>query len=182
MPGFLSLYDGVDRIQIDDLSEWWVDIKRALSVADSEDAERALLDIQIGEGTTKATVDPTAKQFEQVLASIVKWNLTDRAGNVLPVAFDRAREKAARDARDPNWMSPLRKSLLQIPQQVYDQLSLQVGKRNGPKSRAEEARFPNGSNGSPALGEDAPPDDRQVLERGAVPSAPGGPGGPAPTA
>jgi hypothetical protein len=198
MPGFLGEYDGTDRIKIDDEEMWWVDVKKCLSVAESEEAERALSTIGVktdktGKNVPDIKIDLNRKQFEQVVASIVDWNLSDRNAVKLPTSFDRDLERIQRDQLTNSdgsprmgadgfamWMSPRRKSLLQIPQRAYDQIQKRVDVLNGPKTPEQEYSFQAGNGSSPQRGQDNSSDDHQVLDRGAVPVPTGDPGGPPP--
>ena len=126
--GFTSKYEGTDRIELGD--GYWVEVKKCLTWAESNDAEKAGLNFNMsaeanGTGNqqprtrTNVIIDPEAKAFEQVLASVVDWSLTDRDGTKLALDFDRELEKTAHKANRPNWMSPRRQSLLKLPQHLH---------------------------------------------------------------
>lgn len=188
MPGFLSKYEGTDRILIDE--EYWVDVLKCLTEVQSRDAEKAGMAFAMVQDPdprkpdklkTEATIDPEAKGFEQVLASLVAWNLTDGDGNPLPLDYDRDYEQAARaqyGGRGNAWKSKRRLSLERLPKPVFDLLVREVGRANLAPTREETKSFSVGNGSSVLSGQDEAPDLVEVRGREVVLAAPGDPGGP----
>lgn len=173
--GFLSPYQGVIRVEMG--GGYWVDVKRFLSVADSEAAERVIAQtvrsVTGPDGTVRPTFDSVGRTFEQVLASIVDWNLTDENDQPLPLDHDPEVEKAT------GRPSPRRRSLTRpdFPQVALDKIAAVVSEHNNVDPEAQSS-FRGGSPGVSPLGEVEPPDDREVGDRAAVVDAVGGADGP----
>src|SRR5262249_25337760 len=96
MGGFLSLYDETDRVDLG--GGYYADIKRYLSSAEVDRANRALVAPQLksegastGDGSAAegrsvtSTIDQGTYNIEVLVAAIDGWNLTDRDGNSLPL-------------------------------------------------------------------------------------------------
>lgn len=150
--GYLdSRYDGVKKVELG--GGWWVEIKKCLSVAESEKAEAALVAVEMedqGEGKpSKAKVKPdmVVNTREMVVASIVDWNLTDERDELLGLHPE----------------AVLRQSVAKMPQDDYDKIAAAVREANAERSREDEARFPSDGSGSAEDGGDGEPDDREVL-------------------
>ena len=78
------------RTELADLSEgaaWWVSIKEYLTNTDYSDAQRALVLPKMRGGEVTGTLESQAYQQVVVLKAIVGWNLTDAAGQELPVTL-----------------------------------------------------------------------------------------------
>lgn len=181
--GFATKYEGTERIDLGD--GYWVEVKKCLSWAESNEAEHAGLnfDMQPNMDDPKKTrtnivIDPEAKSFEQVLASIVAWNLADdgpatpenpegvRDAIPWPIERDRELEMAAKKlagGRGEKWKSPLRKSLERMPRPAFDLIFAYVGKANEAPDRKEAAQFPSGNGSGHPNGALEPSDDQQVL-------------------
>ena len=86
--GFLDLYDGVRRIDIDapDGSTFWVDVKEHLSKADTAEAQAALMEAEAVDGENyRADVNTAAYQEVLVTRAIKAWNLTGHDNAVMEV-------------------------------------------------------------------------------------------------
>jgi hypothetical protein len=152
--GFLGEYEGTERIDIEAPSgdKYYVDVKRCLSVAESEGAERSLVNVEMedqDDGKTKARVRPdmVANIFELVAASVVDWDLTDASDKLLGL----------------HPAEVLRDSLHRLPRPVFDKIAARVRELNTDRTKEEEARFPAGTERGPEGGEVDQPDDHQVL-------------------
>lgn len=175
MPGFLSRYQGTSRIIIsppvdDDPVEYWTEIKKVLSHGEDEVAEKAGMVWKMvpdpknpERQKTDVTINPQARLFEQVMASMVGWNLTDVDGTTLPLDYDPTLEETRRTAGMANWQSPRRKSLIAIPQPVYDLIAGEVGKANNQPTREEARQFRPGGGLGNQNGQDPAPDGTEVL-------------------
>lgn len=183
--GFASKYEGVDRVDVGD--GYWVDIKKALTWAESEAAEKAGFGFAVAPNLddpkktrTNVSIDPEAKMFEMVLASVVDWNLDNDDGSKWPLDYDRALEAAgkAKAAGQGNaWKSPRRRSLERLPKPVADLLQAEVGKRNQAMDEAKAQSFrPGGGLGDPGQ-QDGQPDDPEVLYGAEVVATAGDNGG-----
>jgi hypothetical protein len=99
LPGFLSGYSGFTRLTFGDEGEWWVEVRDHLRRGEFKSAQQALVrPIMRYEGvgdkataSTSGAIDTQSYQNELVISSIIAWNLTDEAGNELPLAPDAAR-------------------------------------------------------------------------------------------
>lgn len=162
MPGFLSAYDGVERIDLG--RGYWVDVKQCLSHAELQQAQAkmgaARQTVEAG-GRQFATVDMNAFETELIVLSIVDWNLDDENGVKWPLQPDRA----------------LRASVARLPGPVATQIYQRCNELNGSGSKREAAQFPGedlggdqgGDTGAAAVGE--LPDPAGVLgEAGADPA------------
>jgi len=86
--GFLSKYTQITHVVFD--KEFWADVRRYPSRGDARAAQDVLLrpTMSIGgdsSGTTTAPVDTGGFQNELVARALVKWNLTDDAGALIPL-------------------------------------------------------------------------------------------------
>lgn len=172
--GYTSKHSEVDQIDLGD--GWWVKVKRCLTVAESEVAERALVTMTItqrgnaqqaaknGRGpsavpakggvavddrpTMNATPDVYSNIHEQVIASIVEWNLTDDDDQPLPLVPEATK----------------RLSIGLLSQADFDTIAAHVRKQNRGADREEEAQFPAYGAGVVAGGEDDASHAGEVLE------------------
>jgi hypothetical protein len=167
MSGFLSAYDGVERIELG--RGYWVDVKQCLSHAELQLAQGKMgagrQTVEAG-GRQYATLDMNAFETELIVLSLVDWNLTDQQGVLLPLTPDRAR----------------RDSVARLPGSVTSVIFKRCNELNGPQSTREAATFPDeavggdpdGDLGSPGAG--VVPDPAGLLgEAGADPGRPGVP-------
>ncbi len=96
MPGFLSEYDDTTTLTFGKDGQWWVKVRKFIERRGFKRAQAALLSPVMairgkGDQETKGKVDSAAYQDELVFAAVLDWNLTDRDGNVLPLAPDDAK-------------------------------------------------------------------------------------------
>jgi hypothetical protein len=152
--GFLSQYDGVERIDLGEHegTEYYVEVKKCLSHGESEAAERALVAVEMEEqkdGKSKAVMTPdmVTNTEEMVVASIVDWNLTDSADKLLGLHPEEI----------------LRASVKKLPQAVFDKIAKRVRELNADRTEEEDAQFPAGGERGAEGGEVEPSDDHQVL-------------------
>ncbi len=167
--GFLSAWDQTERIDVSDLAgdlpeTWWIDVKKCLTHSEADAVMRELMNstIKIGDPTQKGsapvktsiTTDAVADQQSSiVLRSIVGWNLTDDADEILPFEVDESLD-------DP--YAPLKRSLALLPSPVYDRVAKVVVAANTETS-AESGSFRADSSRSDEAGNDYAPDDSEVL-------------------
>ncbi len=145
MSGFLSAYDGVERIELG--RGYWVDVKKCLSHAELQMAQGKMgagrQTVEAG-GRQYATLDMNAFENELIVLSLVDWNLDDDNGVKWPLAPDRAR----------------RDSVARLPGSVASVIFQRCNELNGPRSKREAATFPDeavggdpdGDLGSPGAG------------------------------
>lgn len=132
MPGFLSAYEGTERIDLG--RGYWVEVKKCLSSAEYAPVEMALGSRQRptanGSGTvTFGEINQREAQIRMLLASIEDWNLSD-------------------DGTDgPKWpLSPeklKRESIERLPAGVRMLIYKKCDDLNGPPDPDEQARFPD---------------------------------------
>lgn len=104
MPGFLSQYEAVVTVNLDEGAAadapnptWWATIRRYLGRGDFKAAQAALImpEMRVAtgndEGETRGKVDTGAYQNELVIRALVDWNLTDGEGVALPLSPPEAR-------------------------------------------------------------------------------------------
>lgn len=161
--GYTSRQADTERIPLDD--EWWVDVKKCLSVAESEAAERALMTMTVeqpdpqlpGSAVTAGGVATVAMRAnpdiftnlqEMVVASVVAWNLTDDDDQVLPLEPDAVK----------------RQSISRLHQADYDKIAARVRVLNGGMSAAERRQFPDGGGGGVTVGSNAASDPGGILD------------------
>lgn len=158
---------------------YWVRVKKFLSVEESEAAEEALVSsvrrVTGPDGQVLAQGDLMARLFEQTLASIVEWNLTDGDDRPLPYDHDPTLERSS------GRPSPRRRSLRALPQTAFDKISAVVGGNNNSDPEAD-ARFRQAGAGVHQGGEDDPSGDREVHPGAAVVDDAGGDVGSDPAA
>jgi hypothetical protein len=143
MPGFLSAYEGTERIELG--RGYWVDVKRCLSSAEYAPVEMALGSRQRptadGKGqVTFGEINQRESQIRMLLASITDWNLDDD-GVKWPLSPERAK----------------RESIERLPAGVRMQVYKKCDDLNGPPDEAEQVRFldeaglgdPDGDGGAP---------------------------------
>lgn len=174
MTDFWTMYDGTDRIQLG--QGIWVDVKKSLTTEESKASEKALISTTFNEkkpDKPDIAIDATASLFEQVLVSIVDWNLPPRDGKAFDLDHDPDNEKLT------GRPSPRRLSLQRLPASVYDEIAKVVGRNNAGMPRAQEATFPDGGELGAEVELDDQSDNGQVLEGTGVLAAVGDSPGPA---
>jgi hypothetical protein len=123
MMGYLSAHSKTTKVVLENPDgDYWVELKNCLNSGDKEEAESALTsgDFTPGE-EVKMRMDIARYRQHMVLASIVKWNLDDEAGNVWPIDLDHVRL---------------------IPGPDFDHLWESVDQLNAPAPAEERRRFP----------------------------------------
>lgn len=121
--GFLSAYEGVDRLAIPHPEkDYWVDVKRHVTHGATEKSAAALQGVVLVEGKAKPTPDVFKSQSELVLASVENWNLDDDNGQVWPINMQ---------------------SIRRLPEAVFDQIHDAVKESNKPQTAAERRKFPD---------------------------------------
>lgn len=141
MPGFLSAYDGVERIDLG--RDYWVDVKRCLSHFELQQAQAKMgAGRQTVETTGRqyATIDMNAFENEMIVLSVVDWNLDDENGGKWPLAPERA----------------LRQSVARLPAAVASQIFTRCNELNGPAPAREAAQFPGEDLGGDPVGDGGP--------------------------
>jgi hypothetical protein len=130
VPGFLSEYNKVTRLQIDPEGKWWVDVKENITRRESAVAQTALVRPVVryagADSETKGDVDTVAYQMELVVAAVVDWNLTDEGDVVLPLTPPDAK----------------RESINRLPDKVFNIIAGHVQGVDREASSVENARFP----------------------------------------
>lgn len=138
MPGFLSAYDGVERIELG--RGYWVDVKRCLSHFELQQAQAkmgAARQTVESTGHRHATVDMNAFENEMIVLSLVDWNLDDESGEKWPLAPEQAR----------------RRSVARLPAVVAAEIFQRVNEFNGPQDKREAAQFPGEAGGGDQVGD-----------------------------
>ena len=175
--GFMARYEGTTRIDLGD--GYWVDVKKVLTYAESEAAEKAGLSFHTNDPTqspdgavhTKVAIEPQARLFEQVLSSIVGWNLDEPDGTIWSTAYNRELEKGQIEKFGKvgeRWKMPLRKNLERLPKPEYDLIAAIVGKANSEPTKEEVATFHAGSELGATGEQVGAPDDSEVLPGGGL--------------
>lgn len=131
MPGFLSAYEGTQRIDLG--RGYWIDVKKCLSSAEYAPVEFALGSRQHvsanGNGKVQfSDIDQREAQIRMLIASIDDWNLDDD-GVKWPLADAKAK----------------RASIERLPVAIRMQVYKVCDALNGPPEEDEQARFPDGA-------------------------------------
>jgi hypothetical protein len=143
MPGFLSAYEGTERIELG--RGYWVDVKKCLSSAEYTPVEMALGSKQrpVANGKGQVTfgeINQHEAQIRMLLASIDDWNINDGdEGTKWPLAPEAAK----------------RASIERLPAGVRMQVYQKCDGLNGPPDEAEQVRFPEQAVGGDPDGVDA---------------------------
>ena len=127
MPGFLSAYDGVERIDLG--RDYWVDVKKCLSHAELQRTQAKMgagRQTVVATGRQYATSDMNAFENEMIVLSVVDWNLDDADGQKWPLQPEAAR----------------RASVARLPASVAAAIFQRCNELNGPRSNREAASFP----------------------------------------
>jgi hypothetical protein len=162
MPGFLSAYEGTERIDLG--RDYWADVKKCLSTKESAAMEGAMggkQQLDVGTKRQFATLDVRAGRVEMVVASLVAWNLDDDDGTLWPLDPDKPPYKPGCERRQ---------SVDRLPSPVFDKIWKRCDELNGQDSGEDQARFPepaelgdpdgdDGAAGPPGL-----PDGERVLD------------------
>lgn len=128
---FLGLFNGLERVWVV-ADEYWVDVKRSLSAADYETAQRTLIGaLKVVDGDMQAEPDSVGYQLELVFLGVQDWNLTDEVGNALPLSPAETK----------------RQSIKRLPQSVFLQLYQRIHAASSPRSADEQVRFRAGDAG-----------------------------------
>lgn len=136
--GFLSLYEGTERIPLH--GDYFVTVKKFLSSEDYDEAKKALTHFNVDDPTTdktdeKAAIrpDPNVPEYQRelVVAAIVDWNLTDQNDQLLPLEPVAARRAAVK----------------RLPEVVVTKLYKAVQKNDADPEPQAAATFPAGSDG-----------------------------------
>lgn len=131
MAGFLSLFEGVERVTV--APGFWIDVKKSLSADDYAAAQRALLGtMKMDSGGMHSEPDSVGYQQELVFLAIADWNLTDASETQLPLVPE----------------SLKRESIKRLPQSVFLDIYQRVTAASTPRSPEDEMSFRNGSEGS----------------------------------
>ncbi len=191
MPGFAALFEGNDHITLPVPGadhEYWVEVKKVLTWAEADAAEKAGMafgvvpNMQDPQKTrTTVTVNPEAKLFEQVLASLVSWNLDDPDGKIWSLEYDKDLEDAHKlrlGGQGNAWKSARRKNLERMPKPYFDLVAAHVGSANQAPTEEEQKRFRPGNGSGPAGGEDERAGADEVLQGAELVAALGDTGGP----
>lgn len=139
--GFLSAYEGTQRVVIDPERNYWVELREVLSQGARQKAEQELMGRQQLNGNdVLMKMDVVGYRQAMLLASIKDWNLDDDNGRVWPIN---------------------QQSVQRLPGPVFDQLWSIVDKSNAPRSVAEQRQFhgagsDGGADGTWSAGESEP--------------------------
>jgi hypothetical protein len=133
--GFLSAYDGTNRVVVDQEREYWVDLAKHVSQGAKEDAERTLSKVVMIKGEAIPTPDVARYRQLMLLASIKAWNLDDDSGSVWPIDI---------------------KHVQMLPSGIFDELWKAVETENKEKTPQEERQFPAEDLGSGPDGDGGP--------------------------
>lgn len=152
MGGFLSLYNQTDRVDMG--GGYYVDIKRFLSDAEHDRAQRALVSPRIettvsGDGdsapkSVATVVDQQAYNHEVMVMAIVGWNLTDEQGEPLPLPPYMDPPKSGNDVANTVRRASIRRLPAFATQRILKQIS------DNEKLGADDAGFPGDGEGTPA--------------------------------
>jgi hypothetical protein len=173
MPDFWSHYDGTERIELG--GGIWIDVKKSLTADEARAGENALVSTTFNEkkpDKPDIAIDPNAMLLEQVVASIVDWNIPPRDGKPFELDHDPVNERLT------NRPSPRRQAILRLPSAIYDELAKVVGRLNAGLNSAQEASFQGDGDGGAAVEHDEAPDDGEVLAGTGVLGASGDSPGP----
>lgn len=157
MPGFLSQYEGTERVPLG--GGYWVDVARCLT---HEQMQKAQAKMGAGRqsvemsGKQFMSIDMNAFQTELLVQSIRDWNLDDEQGEIWPLKPEPA----------------LRASVARLPATVARQVFEVCDRLNGSPDSTEAARFPDRAGGGD-------PDGEGGTSRAGVVPDPGGLLGPA---
>jgi hypothetical protein len=119
--GFLSAYEGTNKVVIDEERDYWVELAKHVSQGAKEDAERVLSKVVMVKGEALPTPDVARYRQLMLLASIKMWNLDDENGTVWPVDL---------------------KHVQQLPAHLFDELWKAVEAENKARTPQEERQFP----------------------------------------
>ncbi len=108
MPGFLSNYNTVTRLEIDPEGKWWVDVRESMTRKDAALAQSALVKPIVkyegGDSQTQGNIDTVGYQTELVVAAVVNWNLTDEDDVLLPLDPPEAKRESINRLPDKVFM------------------------------------------------------------------------------
>jgi hypothetical protein len=147
MGGFLSLYDETDRIDLG--GGYYVDIKRYLTDAEHDRAQRLLVDPRMESRVTgkdaddsevravTTTINQGDYNHELLVAAIIGWNLTDRDGNPLPLPPYMPPGKSGNDKAN----TVRRESIRQLPAFATKKILKQI-LDNEKRSGDDQGSFP----------------------------------------
>ena len=135
MPGFLSAYEGTERVDLG--GGYWADVKKCLSKKENGAVETAMGSrqrVDVSAGRQFANIDTGAARVEMVIASLVAWNLDDADGTIWPLGPDKAPFPPG---------CPRRQSVDRLPAPVFDQIWKRCDELNGQEAPAGRKRFPD---------------------------------------
>jgi hypothetical protein len=119
--GFLSVYEGTNRVVIDEERNYWVELSKHVSQGAKEDAERALSKVVMTGGVAVPTPDIARYRQLMIVASVRSWNLDDDNGAVWPIDL---------------------KHVQMIPSEIFDDLWKAVEGENKERTPQEQRQFP----------------------------------------
>jgi hypothetical protein len=155
MSGFLSLYEGTERIELG--NGYWVDVRKSLSSAEWTRLQNILginrqhVDVNARRATTNT--DLGAYQAELAVLSVADWNLDEADGTTWKLEPDKVK----------------RANIARLPSSVFIRIVQRCDELNGAPDSKEQARFPGpGGGGDPeqdggAAGTGELPDTEGVL-------------------
>jgi hypothetical protein len=158
MSGFLSEYEGTERIELG--RGYWADVKKCLSRGEMAHMEAAMggrQQVDVTKGRQYAQLDTGAGRTELVVRSLVAWNLDDADGTVWSL-----------DPGKPPF-SPgceRRQSVARLPGPVFDRIWKRCDDLNGPvKDPSAKATFPGEDVGGDPDGDTGTADPASVPDR-----------------
>jgi hypothetical protein len=130
--GFLDDDEDSGTTRVDLKPGYWVEVMNCLPHSKAEQAEALLSSSTIHKSAegTHAT-NTAAYRTYMVVASVVAWNLDDGAGEQTRI-WDFSTDKAKSDG------------IGRLPERYFQKLWDAVNDLNGKRSKAEQARFPDG--------------------------------------
>jgi hypothetical protein len=169
MPGFLSNYEGVERIEFD--GGYWIDVKKCLTHAELQWAQAKM-------GAGRQNVDMSGRQFmaidmnsfqtELIVQSLADWNLDDSDETIWPLDAGKNPVRPGDNPYPPG--CPRRQSVARLPAPVASKVFEVCDRLNGSRDKREAATFPDpdlrsGQDGEAgAAGTGVLPDQEGVLE------------------
>jgi hypothetical protein len=141
LPGFLSEYEGTERVELG--GGYWVEIKKCLSrteyqkVQDLLGGGRQTVNMS---GTRLMQMDVGASQEEMLFQSVTDWNLDDEAGVKWPLAPEKDK----------------RANIRRLPASAFLTVFQACDELNGPRAGKEAAQFPEGAERGAEDGDDSP--------------------------
>ncbi len=169
MAGFLGLYERTERIVLardpDTGQDYWLEVRVSLPEDRYGKVQRALVAPSVVDNTVAGATNVPGWHVEWITQAVVDWNLTDAAGEPLPMG-PKGRDPVGL-TRESVWRmpGPVVQRVFQRCQTLHAEAAQEVSE---PNFRGDDDGGPESDGERPASTADDPGPVEPVLDRGGI--------------